>query len=118
MMQQQTELIQASISSEGSSFFRGLKKRVLIVGTGLLAMELSKTIASNRRTAVVVGFLDRGLNGNPKVLGTYENLREVVERHQVGMIAVCVEDRREVLPVQALLECKTFGVEVIDGHKM
>lgn len=118
MMQQQTERTPMAISSERPAFFRGLKKRVLIVGTGLLAMELSKTLVSNRRTVVVVGFLDRGLNGNPKVLGTYDNLREIVERYQVGMIAVCVEDRREVLPVQALLDCKTVGIEVIDGHQM
>jgi len=120
MMQQQTEFIPVSISSERPSFFRGLKRRVLIVGTGSLAMELSKAFASNRRAVVVVGFLDRELSRHSevKVLGTYENLREIVERHQVGMIAICVEDRREVLPVQALLVCKTVGIEVIDGHQM
>jgi sugar transferase (PEP-CTERM system associated) len=31
---------------------------------------------------------------------------------------VCVEDRRSVLPVQSLLDCKTIGIEVIDGHQM
>lgn len=118
MMQQQTELTTVAVSSDKPAFFKGLRKRVLIVGTGLLAMELSKTLVSNRRTVEVVGFLDRGLNGNPRVLGTYDNLREIVERYQVGMIAVCVEDRREVLPVQALLDCKTVGIEVIDGHQM
>src|SRR5512139_398414 len=117
-MQQQTKLAPIAISPESPSFFRGLKKRVLIVGTGLLAMELGRTLVSNRRTVEVVGFLDRDQNGNPKVLGTYDNLREIVEQYQVGMIAVCIEDRRAVLPVQALLDCKTVGIEVIDGHQM
>lgn len=117
-MQQETKLAPVAVIPESASYFRVLKKRVLIVGTGLLAMELSKTLVSNRRTIEVVGFLDRDQNGNPRVLGTYDNLREVVEQYQVGMIAVCIEDRRAVLPVQALLDCKTVGIEVIDGHQM
>lgn len=117
-MQQKTKLASIAIAPASLSFFSGLKKRVLIVGTGLLAMELSKTLVLNRRTVEVVGFLDRGLKGNPRVLGTYDNLREIVERYRVGMIAVCVEDRREVLPVEALLDCKTVGIEVVDGHQM
>lgn len=117
-MQQQTELVSVAIPPARTALFRGLKKRILIVGTGFLAMELSKTLVSSRRTVEVVGFLDRDWNGSQKVLGTYDNLREIVERYQIGMIAVCVEDRRAVLPVQALLDCKTIGIEVIDGHQM
>jgi sugar transferase (PEP-CTERM system associated) len=107
-----------AIHLDGLDFLRSFKKRVLIVGTGLLAMELSKKLASNHRRMEVVGFLDKYKSGNQNLLGAYENLREVVERYHVGLIAVCIEDRREVLPVQALLECKTIGIEVVDGHQM
>lgn len=107
-----------AIRLDGLAFLSSFKKRVLIVGTGMLAMELSKKLASNRRRMEVVGFLDKHNSGNQNLLGAYENLREVVERYHVGLIAVCIEDRREVLPVQALLECKTIGIEVVDGHQM
>ena len=118
ILQQQPKLVPVEPPAVGVSIFRGLRKRVLIVGTGILAIELAKKLVSNRRTIEVVGFLDRDHNGKQEILGTYDNLREVVEQYQVGLIAVCVEDRRAILPVQALLECKTVGIEVIDGHQM
>lgn len=102
-----------------------LKRRVVILGCGQLASEVYHILVTKRRmTMEVVGFIDREPSqvsshlGSPQIIGTYENLCEVVEQFQVHTIAVCVEDRRSVLPVQALLDCKTIGIEVIDGHQM
>jgi sugar transferase (PEP-CTERM system associated) len=102
-----------------------LKRRVAILGCGQLASEVYHTLITKRRATVeVVGFIDReppqdsAHSGNPEIIGTYENLYEVVEQFHIHTIAVCVEDRRSVLPVQALLDCKTIGIEVIDGHQM
>lgn len=102
-----------------------LKRRVLILGCGQLASEVSHTLVKNRRLTVeVVGFIDRQLSpvgkvfGRPSIVGTFANLREVVMQFNVHTIVVCVEDRRAILPVQALLDCKTLGVTVIDGHQM
>lgn len=102
-----------------------LKRRVVILGCGQLASEVYHILVTKRRmTMEVVGFIDREPSqvsshlGNPQIIGTYENLYEVVEQFHVHTIAVCVEDRRSVLPVQSLLDCKTIGIEVIDGHQM
>jgi len=53
-----------------------------------------------------------------KIVGTMEQLLAVVERDRVDTIAVCLEDRRAVLPVQTLLELKGLGVDIWDGHHL
>ena len=105
--------------------FMGLRKRVLILGTGPLAKDLCQTLLSKRRKFTeVVGFLDGDSTRvgervvNPGIIGTYDQLFEVVERYQVKTIAVCIEDRRAVLPVQTLLEMKAMGLDVVDGHHL
>ena len=105
--------------------FYNLKRRVLILGCGQLASEVYHILVTKRQaTMEVVGFVDREPSqvvshlGNPQIIGAYVNLCEVVAQFHVHIIAVCVEDRRSVLPVHALLDCKTIGIEVIDGHQM
>lgn len=102
-----------------------LKTRVLILGAGRLGKDLCEVLGQKRISMYdVVGVID----GDPKrvgetisgvpVIGTYEYLFQLVEQHQVQMIAVCVEDRRSVLPVQTLLDFKAGGLDVIDGHHL
>lgn len=101
------------------------KRRVVILGCGHLASEVYHTLVAKRRSTMeVVGFVNQEPSqvghqfGDSQVIGTYDNLCEVVEQFAVHIIVVCVEDRRAVLPVQVLLDCKTIGIEVIDGHQI
>lgn len=101
------------------------KRRVVILGCGQLALEVYHVLVTKRRmTMEVVGFIDREPSqgsshlGSPQIIGAYEDLSEVVTQFHIHTIAVCVEDRRAVLPVQALLDCKTIGINVIDGHQI
>ncbi|TKB76269.1 MAG: glycosyl transferase, partial [Nitrospira sp.] len=55
---------------------------------------------------------------NPKILGSYDQVQEMSQRHHVDTIAVCLEDRRTVLPVQSLLDMKVMGKEVVDGNAL
>jgi sugar transferase (PEP-CTERM system associated) len=79
---------------------------------------------SDLRLVKVVGFLDGNMERvgerlvNPGIIGTYDQLAQLVERHHVDTIVVCLEDRRCVLPVQALLDCKVMGLDVLDGHHL
>jgi sugar transferase (PEP-CTERM system associated) len=100
-----------------------MKKRILILGTGLLAVDLCEAIMSQgRRSVEIVGFLDGKVYRVGEqlvkhgIIGTYDQLAQVVEKHKANTIAVCLDDRRSVLPVQELLEFKAMGVEVLDGH--
>lgn len=103
----------------------GIKKRLLILGTGQLAVDLCEVVLSQNRWLVdVVGFLDAKTERvgervvNPSIIGTYDQLAQVVERHHVDTIVVCLEDRRSVLPVQALLDFKAMGLDILDGHHL
>jgi sugar transferase (PEP-CTERM system associated) len=55
---------------------------------------------------------------NPTIIGTVDQLFEISEQYQVQSIAVCVEDRRGSMPLEALLDVKSMGIEVVDGHRM
>ena len=110
-------LISVSVS------FPKFKRRVLILGVGPLARDLCQTLLSKKSGFTeVVGFLDKNSSRigervvNPSIIGTYDQLFEIAERHQVHTVAVCLEDRRAVLPVQTLLDMKAMGRDVVDGH--
>lgn len=103
----------------------GFKKRLLILGTGQLAVDLCRVILSQNRWLVnIVGFLDGKAERvgerlvNPGIIGTYDQLAQLVEQHRVDTIVVCLEDRRSLLPVQSLLDCKAMGLDILDGHHM
>ena len=103
----------------------GLKRRVLILGDGGLANNLARVLVANGRNRFeVVGFLskDVGLVGppvsTPSVIGTIDQLFELTENYRVQTVAVCFEDRRGTMPLDALLDIKSLGVEVVDGHRM
>lgn len=103
--------------------FPKFTRRVLILGVGPLARDLCQTLLSKRTGFTeVVGFLDKDASRvgerlvNPSIIGTYDQLFEIAERYQVHTVAVCLEDRRAVLPVQTLLDMKAMGRDVVDGH--
>jgi len=110
---------QASVASR----LLRLKKRILVLGTSQLAVDLCKELSAQRQWgAEVIGFLDADPDRvgerlvNPSILGTYDQLPQIVEAHKVDTIVVCLEDRRAVLPVKPLLEFKAMGLDIIDGH--
>ena len=102
-----------------------LKKRILILGTGRLAVDLCHVIRAQDRWLVnIVGFLDGKAErigerlGTPNIIGTYDQLAQIVEQHHVDTIVVCVEDRRSVLPINPLLDLKSMGLNILDGHHL
>lgn len=110
-----------------SAIFRipGLRRRILILGGGALAKGLTEVLLarSGMRTEIV-GLLAKEVAQvgeefmGVKVLGTIDQLSDVVERSKIDTIAVCLEDRRAVLPVQCLLDLKGSGVDILDGHHL
>src|SRR5678815_5686762 len=71
------------------------KKRLLILGTGQLARDLSKALQVQRRFLVdIVGYLDgKGEDslesiGNPTIIGTYDQLTQVVEQRQIDTLSL------------------------------
>ena len=102
------------------------RSRVLILGGDQLAKELGQILVYKSKFRYeLVGFLeaDSARIGermvNPGIIGTFDQLPEVVDRYGIGTIAVCISDRRGGrLPLQTLLDVKAMGVEVVDGHDL
>jgi sugar transferase (PEP-CTERM system associated) len=101
------------------------RTRLLILGTGKLAKELAEVLITERKHAYrVIGFLDRDPARvgeslvNPGIIGAYDQLFEIVERHRIKTIAVCLEDRRGEMPFETLLDFKAMGLQVVDGHAL
>jgi sugar transferase (PEP-CTERM system associated) len=101
------------------------KKRVLILGTGRLATDVCRAIASEKAWHfTVVGLLARKPDqvgdrlANSAVIGSYAQLADIIDENEIDTVVVCLEDRRSMLPLQPLLDLKTRGIEIIDGHAM
>ena len=103
----------------------GSRRRILILGVGSLAQGLSQVLLSRSKMFTdLVGLIaqdDTQVGGElvgTKIVGTMNQLRSVVERDRIDTIAVCLEDRRAVLPVQVLLDLKGMGINIWDGHHL
>ena len=101
------------------------KKRVLILGDGPLAQDVGRALVFDRAHRYdVKGFLSQdpakiGMSlVNPGIIGTTDQLFAISEKFKIEMIAVCVEDRRGTLPLDSLLDAKSMGMEVVDGHRL
>ncbi|MFO0776397.1 MAG: TIGR03013 family XrtA/PEP-CTERM system glycosyltransferase [Nitrospira sp.] len=101
------------------------KRRMLILGGGRLAQELYRVVLSERPGLMeIVGILVEeikrveGTPPIPGIVGTHEQLAQVVEEQRINTIVVCFEDRRSVLPVEQLLDLKAMGINVLDGHQL
>jgi len=97
-----------------------LKPRVLILGAGEKAAWIMRSMyhRSNRRGFCLIGFVDTGgirhVNGDVPVLKLDGSLSDYIQRCRVDQIVVAVDDRRNNLPMQDLLDCRLAGVEVVD----
>ena len=113
------------VASKLSLSFPRLKRRMLILGIGQFAKELGQLLVLGGDTRYqVMGFIGEDVARvgerivNPGIVGTYDQLPGVVEKYRIEAIAVCMDDRRLLLPIQALLDLKATGIEVADGHRL
>ncbi|NOY70829.1 MAG: TIGR03013 family PEP-CTERM/XrtA system glycosyltransferase [Gammaproteobacteria bacterium] len=96
------------------------QKRALIIGTGKRASRIERMRKlTDLRSFEVVGYWpvagETQVIDSHYVLDTHRiKLFEVVAKKEVNEIVVAVDDRRKSLPIDALLDCKMNGVEVID----
>jgi sugar transferase (PEP-CTERM system associated) len=96
-----------------------LKRRVLVLGTGINADRIEHYYGSIREAGfLVVGFVPSGDSVNlvdeHRQVIKDQSLFEIANRMAVDEIVIAVDDRRKKLPIEELLECKINGVEVLD----
>ena len=100
------------------SKFQGLAQRVLILGTGPLAGQMGKVIPDSEGNHVLSGYVSCS---NEPAHATVKNvlkpgkLHDLVMREKAHKIVVSLSERRGVLPMQEIMQCKLDGVEVVDA---
>ena len=98
--------------------------RLLILGSGAMASRLIEEIgASQHGRYIVAGVVDNETPEPESVchqrwLGTCDELGDIVARVQPARIVVAVENRRDRLPLQSLLESRASGIDVEDAIEL
>jgi sugar transferase (PEP-CTERM system associated) len=96
-------------------------ERILIVGSGNLAVELAREVLNRPDAGYrIAGFVgtDAELLGksliNPRVIGLTEDLDKVVKRENIDRIVVAMGERRGQLPTSKLLQLSLAGQVTIE----
>jgi sugar transferase (PEP-CTERM system associated) len=102
-----------------------LSDRVLVLGTGQNAQRLAREMLQRAPLGYrVLGFLTEHTEEvgrklvNPSVLGTVDDLPQLVESRRATLIVVAQADRRQAMPVAELLRCKLGGVRVMEEAEL
>ena len=97
---------------------------ILILGSGSMAARLIEEIEATENSRLIVkGIVD---DEQPEAdsplhdrwLGTSDQLGEIVARVQPARIVVAIENRRDRLPLQTLLESRVSGIDVEDAIEL
>lgn len=96
-----------------------LKKKILVIGAGSNA---SKLVSSNdhymHKGFKIIACLS--LNNEPvlvtshKVISDYKSIFSVVKELDIDEIVLALDDRRGAFPMDDLLDCKVYGIDVVD----
>lgn len=99
-----------------------LAAKVLILGTGSTAQKIAREVVRRRPWGLrIAGFLaeDPAEVGrtiiSPSVMGTVDELLDLVRHVHAQSVVVALDDRRGSLPTDALLRCRMDGVRVEEG---
>jgi sugar transferase (PEP-CTERM system associated) len=98
------------------------KSNILIIGSSKEARKIAEDLLYYKPLMYEIkGFVDDDCNQSivsilhPKVLGSYKQLQEIVERENIDKVVVALSDCRGKLPMETLLACKFQGVAVEEG---
>ena len=104
------------------SLFRKDNDKLLIIGTGELAVEIGRKIVDDGYAGYkVAGFIDEDKSRvgeslfNPKIIGTYDDISSIVQKERTGKIIVSMQEMRGIFPIDQLLKLRLDGIEVEDG---
>ncbi len=91
-------------------------EKILVVGTGQSAQETADAVLERRDAGYrIVGFVtENGIKPNTKigettVIGTTDELEQIVSREKIDRIIIAVRERRGTFPTEALLKMSLTG---------
>lgn len=93
--------------------------RVLVLGTGSNAHQIRAARDNDELGGLnIVGFVQLNpeeTRGERKdVIASQERLIDIASNADIDQIVLAVDDRRNALPVQEILDCKMSGISVVD----
>lgn len=99
-----------------------LKLRVLVLGAGERAASISRRMRRrvDRRGFRIVSYVeldsdvDRGVLKDDGISLSADELLDYSLNNAIDEIVIAADDKRGILPLDALLQCKTHGIDVID----
>ncbi|MCC7410627.1 MAG: TIGR03013 family PEP-CTERM/XrtA system glycosyltransferase [Gammaproteobacteria bacterium] len=96
-----------------------LVRRVLVLGAGAKARQIQQLRRrSDRKGIDLVGFVHTGKGTvqipESKLIAIDASLVDLVKRYAIDEIVVALDDRRNNVPVNDILECKMRGVEILE----
>lgn len=96
-----------------------LKQRVAVIGVGDQAARIENLLQSSQMVGFTcVGYIDFGAEvakvPASKIIPRVNSLADFVIQENVDEVVVALQDRRQGLPSQALVECRLRGVDVVD----
>lgn len=93
-------------------------RRVLILGSGELALELGELLAAPSSSFTLAGYLECGevsVVSPEQLIEKEQDLLGTALKAKTGIIVVAVAERRGSLPLQEMMRCKLNGIEVVDA---
>lgn len=140
LLPEQRTLLLAILLFAGSQFllqvlFNAVKlpQRILVLGTGPVAVQVGEMAENGSRNAVIAGYVacaaeaaalsrmaDAAGPGRPAsmarpVVGDAAELPDLASRLRADAVVVALSERRGVFPVREVLQCKMRGVEIMDA---
>ena len=94
--------------------------RVLVLGVGDRASKIEGLRLNRRHSNVsIAGYVDIGsdqyrINAQSISLGEHGNLLKLAQAMKIDEIVVAIDDRRSGLPVDDILQCKMYGIRILD----
>ncbi len=98
----------------------GFRERLLFLGATPVADRLISELERCNPGYEILGYVDDHLSheicmsNGFRVLGTTQQLREVVASTKAGTVVVALSERRGTFPIEAILDCKLQGIRIED----
>ncbi|MEO6596690.1 MAG: YraN family protein [Planctomycetota bacterium] len=101
-------------------------ERIVVLGSSPEAQHLARMIADSPLAGFeLLGIIEepgqtplQPAKGEPQVIGTIDNLRTLCQEESISRVVVALRERRGMVPVDHLLQCRMDGVQIEERESM
>ncbi|MFT4582945.1 MAG: sugar transferase (PEP-CTERM system associated) [Gammaproteobacteria bacterium] len=96
-----------------------LSRRILVLGVGDKAQQIDNLRRASDRVGIkILGFIDLGKDprriSDTKVIRPKGSILELATKLSADEIVIAIDDRRNGLPLDQILDCKMHGLQILD----